>query len=149
MDRTYVTENDAGRARLDALVSRLSDDEFAVRMGGWTIGVGLMHLAFWDRNWLAKFEEWERTGAVVVPDVGYQRDLFNGINDAMVHWWRSAAPVQVRHEVLAAAEAIDKKARGLPEWLVEAIMTERPRTLVRAVHRGEHLDEIERALVKQ
>jgi acyl-homoserine lactone acylase PvdQ len=123
-----MAENDAGRARLEAMIASLSDEDLGrpIGDGGWTVGVGLMHLAFWDRNWLAKFEEWERTGVVKIPDVAYTRDLFNGINDAMAYWWRSAAPAQVRHEVLAAAEAIDAKAGTLSEPVVAAILAERP-----------------------
>jgi uncharacterized damage-inducible protein DinB len=144
MDRSYVTENDAERARLKAFVTRLTDDEMARSMGhGWTVGVGLMHLAFWDRLWLAKFEEWERTGVVKIPPV---RDFVHGINDGMLPWWRTIAPAQVKHEVIVAAEAADSKAESLPETLVEAILSVRPRTLIRAIHRRHHLDQIERAL---
>ena len=81
MDRSYVTENAAERARLNACVARLSHDEMARPISPtWTIGVALAHLAFVDRLWLAKFEEWERTGVVDMPPAG----LFNGINDAML-----------------------------------------------------------------
>jgi len=77
MDRSYVTENNAERARLKACVARLSHDEMARPISPtWTIGVALAHLAFVDRLWLAKFEEWERTGVVEMPPAG----LFNGIN---------------------------------------------------------------------
>ena len=144
MDRSYVTENAAERTRLKAFVARLSDDEMARPISPmWTVGVGLAHLAFVDRLWLSKFEEWERTGVVEMPPGG----LFNnGINDGMLPWWRTIAPAQVKHEVIAAAEAVDSKARSLPEALVQAILSVRPRTLIRAVHRRAHLDSIERAL---
>src|SRR5260370_29927745 len=66
-DRT-LPRTRAERARLKAFVSRLSDDALACPVGAhWTVGVGLAHLAFWDRLWLAKFDEWERTGGVVAP----------------------------------------------------------------------------------
>ena len=58
MDRSYVTENAAERERLKALVARLTDDDMARAMSPqWTVGVGLMHLAFWDGMSLSKFEE--------------------------------------------------------------------------------------------
>jgi DinB family len=143
MDRSYVTENDAERARLNACVARLSHDEMARPISPtWTIGVALAHLAFVDRLWLAKFEEWERTGVVEMPPTG----LFTGINDAMLPWWRTMAPVHVKHEVIAAAEAVDRKAESLPETWVEAIVAVRPQALRRASHRRAHLDTIERAL---
>ena len=144
MDRSYVTENDAERARLQAVVARLTDADMARAMSQqWTVGVGLMHLAFWDRLSLAKFEEWERTDAVQMPPL---RDMVDGINQAMLPWWRTVAPAQVRHEVIAAAEAVDRKAETLQASIVEAILGMRPRMLTRAVHRRQHLDQIERAL---
>ena len=144
MGRSYVTENDAGRVRLKAFVAGLSDATIARSIGhGWTVGVGLAHLAFWDRLWLAKFEEWERTEVVRIPPV---ENFVNGINDGMLPWWHAMGPAQIRYEVIAAAEAADRKAERLPEPLVAAILAVRPRTLVRAIHRRQHLDEFERAL---
>ena len=144
MDRSCVTENAVEQARLKALVARLSDDEIAHAMSPtWTVGVALAHLAFVDRLWLAKFEEWERTGVVEMPPGG----LFDhGINEAMLPWWRTMAPAQVKHEVMAAAEAVDRKAESLPQMWVEAIIAVRPRALIRADHRRAHLNTIERTL---
>jgi hypothetical protein len=144
MDRSYVAENEAERARLKAVVARLTDADMARAMSAqWTVGVGLMHLALWDRLSLSKFEEWERTGEVQIPPL---RDMVDGINHAMLPWWRTIAPAQVRHEVIAAAEAVDRKAEALPAPIVEAILAARPRSLARAIHRRQHLDQIERAL---
>jgi len=144
MDRSYVAENEAERARLKAVVDRLTDVDLARAMSeNWTIGVGLMHLAFWDGLSLSKFEEWERTGEVQIPPM---RDMVDGINQAMVPWWRTIAPAQIRHAVVAAAEAVDRKAATLPAPIIEAILALRPRSLTRAIHRRQHLDQIERAL---
>jgi hypothetical protein len=144
MDQSYVTENEAERARLKAIVARLTDADMARAMSEqWTVGVGLMHLAFWDGLSLAKFEEWERTGKVEIPPM---RDMVDGINHAMLPWWRTVAPAQIRHAVVAAAEAVDRKAETLPTPIIEAIVALRPRTLRRAIHRRQHLDQIERAL---
>jgi hypothetical protein len=145
MDRSYVAENDAERARLKAVVARLTDADMARAMSEqWTVGVGLMHLAFWDGLSLSKFEEWERTGTVQIPPMG--GEVVDGINDAMLPWWRTIAPAQIRHAVVAAAEAVDRKAETLPAAIVEAIQAVRPRSLQRAIHRHQHLDQIERAL---
>jgi hypothetical protein len=146
MDRTYVAENDAERARLKAVVARLTDADMARAMSEqWTVGVGLMHLAFWDGLSLSKFEEWERTGTVQIPPM---REMVDGINNAMLPWWRTIAPAQIRHAVVAAAEAVDRKAETLPAAIVEAIQAVRPRALQRAIHRRQHLDQIERALAR-
>jgi hypothetical protein len=144
MDRSYVTDNNAERARLQAVVDRLTDADLARPMSkDWTVGVGLMHLAFWDGLSLSKFEEWERTGEVQVPPM---RDMVDGINQAMLPWWRTIAPAQIRHAVVAAAEGVDRKAETLPAPIIEAVLAVRPRSLTRAVHRRQHLDQIERAL---
>jgi hypothetical protein len=144
MDRSYVAENEVERARLKAVVDRLTDADLARAMSeDWTVGVGLMHLAFWDGLSLAKFEEWERTGEV---EISPMRDMVDGINQAMVPWWRTIAPAQVKHAVVAAAEAVDRKAETLPAPIIEAILAVRPRSLRRANHRRQHLDQIERAL---
>jgi uncharacterized damage-inducible protein DinB len=146
MNRSFIDENNVSRAKVQGFVHRLSDEDMKRPVGAhWTVGIGLMHLAFWDRQWLAKLEEWERTGVVLVPPL---RDVINGINDGMLPWWRSIAPAQVRHEVVAAAEAMDAKIASMSQQLLEVILAERPRTLLRATHRREHLDEIERALVR-
>jgi hypothetical protein len=144
MDRSSVAENEAERARLKAIVDQLTDADLARPMSeDWTIGVGLMHLAFWDGLSLSKFEEWERTGAVQIPPL---RDMVDGINHAMLPWWRTIAPAQVRHAVVAAAEAVDRKAETLPASIIEAILALRPQSLMRANHRRQHLDQIEPAL---
>jgi hypothetical protein len=71
MDQSYIAENDAERARLQALAARLTDADMARPTSeGWTVGVGLLHLAFWDRLSVAKFEEWERTETVQIPPCG-------------------------------------------------------------------------------
>src|SRR6266545_8039785 len=70
-----------------------------------------MHLAFWDGLSLSKFEEGDRTGKVQVPPM---RDMVDGINQAMLPWWRTIAPAQIRHAVVAAAEAVDHKGETLP-----------------------------------
>ena len=88
MSRSYVAENDAARARLKAFVRGVSDGTMARAIGhGWTVGAALAHLAFWDRLWLAKFDEFERTGAVRIPPV---EGFVNGI---FVNFW--LAPVKI------------------------------------------------------
>ena len=148
MDRSYVAENDAASQRLRGLVARLTDDELGRPVGQhWSVSIALAHLAFWDRLWLAKFEEWERVRLVEMPRT--DEDASAAINDGMLAWWRSISPAHARHEVVAAAEAIDSYAARLSEPIVSAILAVRPRTLIRAVHRGEHLDDIERALGRE
>jgi hypothetical protein len=144
MNPSYLDDNDASRAWVRDFVAGLSDQAMAHAVGEhWTVGVGLMHLAFWDRQWCAKLEEWERNNEVVIPPLG---EAINRLNDGMLVWWRSITPAQARHEVVAAAEAMDAKIRNLPQHIAEAVLAARPRTLERAIHRKEHLGEIQQAL---
>jgi hypothetical protein len=50
--------------------------------------------------------------------------------------------------VVAAAEAVGRTAETLPAPIIEAMLAVRPRSLTRAIHRRQHLDEIERALAR-
>jgi len=143
VERLYSAENTAQRARLQALVARLSDDDLARPIGhDWTVGVALAHLAYWDRLWLGMIEDWERAGAVKLPPAG----SFDSTNDDLLPQWLRVPPAEAKQEALAAAKAIDRKVEGLADTLAEAVLAARPRTLNRAIHRREHLDEIERAL---
>ena len=48
MDRGYIERNEASRARLRALLDRLSDEDLGRKVGDWTVAMSLAHLAFWD-----------------------------------------------------------------------------------------------------
>lgn len=141
MEPSYVIQNDRARARLQALVAVMSDDDLMRPVGhGWTISAALAHLAFWDRRNLASLEEWEQSGVQV------SRTDPDPINDAMLPQWLATPPRDAAAEALAAAEAVDRKVASLPAALAEEILGRRPRSLLRAIHRREHLGEIERAL---
>ena len=159
MDRPYVAENDAERQRLKAFVARVSDAEMVRRVGQhWTVGIALAHIAFWDQHWLARFEEWERNGVVDTAWLARAAEWdrsgadfdgnFQKVNDAMLPWWSTMTPTRVRQDVIAAAEAIDHFLERLPEPLVQAVLSVRPRTLTRAIHRREILNEIEATLAR-
>ena len=139
-----MAENEAEWARLQAVIARLTDPDMAPAMSKeWTVVVGLKPLAFWDGSSLSKFMQWERTGRV---DISPLRDMDDGMNHAVLPWWWTIAPAQMRHAVVAAAEAVDRKAETLPAPIIEAILSVRPRSLTRAIHRRQHLDQVERAL---
>lgn len=137
----HRVQNDAARARLQALAARLTDADLERPVGhGWTVAAALAHLAYWDRRTLSTLEEWEHSGVQVVrvdPDP---------INDAMLPQWLAMPPRQALAEALSAAEQVDAKVQSLPAETLAAILAQRPRSVIRAIHRNEHLDEIERAL---
>lgn len=142
MDRSYVAENDAERERMRALVERLTDDDLrrSVGHGGWTAAVALAHLAYWDRRAVDSLEQWQRTG------VWMSWDNADAVNDGMLPQWLAMPVREAAREALAAAEAIDQKVETVPPDLAEKALAQRPRSLIRALHRRDHLDEIERAL---
>lgn len=141
LDRSYVERNREGLERLRALIARLSGEDFGRPVGrGWTVSASLAHLAFWDRRALANFETWEREGVQISPTEP------NPINDGMLPEWLAMPGHEAAREALAAAEAVDLKVEQLAPALIEQVMAQRSRTIVRAMHRGDHLDEIERAL---
>ncbi|MCL4532574.1 MAG: hypothetical protein M1582_05205, partial [Actinobacteria bacterium] len=141
VDRSYVESNRASLERLRALVARLSDEDFGRPIGhGWTVSAALAHLAFWDWRVVADMERWEREGVQIVPWDP------NPINDGMLPEWLAMPGREAAAEALAAAEAADQKAASLAPEIVEQVTAQRPRSLIRAAHRGDHLDEIERAL---
>ncbi len=137
----YAIENDAERERLRGLVARLGDADLGRPIGhGWTVSAALAHLAFWDRRNLATLEQWERSGVQVIPVDP------DPINASRLPEWLAMPPREAAAEALAAAEVVDGKVERLSTRLAEEILARRPRTIIRATHRREHLDEIERAL---
>ena len=145
-DRTYIARNDAERARLRALVARLSDADLARPMpDGWTVAAVLAHLAFWDQRILVLLERWEQSPSAVPP----------GINGADVDWVNDAAkphflampPRRAADLAVAIAEAVDAKVAALPDdLLARNEAAGQPLSMTRAEHRREHLGEIEHAL---
>ena len=145
VDRSYVALNNAQRARLEAVVGRLSDADLARPMaGGWTVAGVLAHLAFWDQRAFILLDRWQRQGMTPPPDDGAHVDW---INDAGKPLFLALPPRRAAELAVAIAEAADRKVESLPDELVSRnAAAGTPVTLVRANHRREHLDEIERAL---
>jgi DinB superfamily len=145
IDRRYVTENNAERARLQALVKNLSDADLGRAMpAGWTVAGVLAHLAFWDERVLVLLERWETDGAA--PPAINAADV-DWINDAAKPLFLALPPRRAAEVAIAVAEAVDRKVEMLSDELVRrSAAAGSPVNLVRATHRREHIDEIEHAL---
>jgi hypothetical protein len=142
MEQSPQSGNDRSRARLRQLIDRLDEEDWAQPLDdGWTVAVALAHLAFWDRWAIARWDQYERDGAIEwMPDV--VNDLANA---AALPQWLALAPRQVAELALAAAEAVDRRIEVLaPEAIAHAIATGRRVMVDRSLHRDPHLDEIER-----
>lgn len=144
MQTSYTTENDVERERLTRLTSKLTEEELSRPMAdGWTIAATLIHLAFWDRYYLSLVQAWDRSGfAPVIANA-------DAINDSILVLSQTIPPAAAVHLVQEVAEAIDQKVAGLSPELASAIEAGgHPRILRRALHRRQHLDEIEELLAK-
>jgi hypothetical protein len=145
VDRGYVDQNDKERARLKALVARLSDADLARPMpAGWTAAGVLGHLAFWDQRVVVLLDAWQQSGQVPPPNAEADVDW---INDAGKPFLLALPPRQAADLAVAIAEAADRKVAALPDDIVTRnAAAGSPINLLRAEHRRAHLDEIEAAL---
>jgi uncharacterized damage-inducible protein DinB len=144
VDRSYVAENAAELRRLRNLVERLSDTDLArPTPGGWTVAASLAHVAFWDQRvlfWLDRWEQGEAPRALVDADADW-------INDAGKPLLLALPPRTAARLTVEVAERVDRRLAALPDERVTANQAAgEPILLVRARHRKEHLDEIERIL---
>jgi len=142
VNTAYATENEIARQRLSRNTARLTAEDFnRLLPNGWTIATKLTHLAFWDMYNLSCIEEWERSGFVA------SRVNIDAINEAVRTLSRAIPNDSVIQMVRDAAEAIDRKVASMPPELATAIEAGGySRILHRALHRSEHLDQIEKAL---
>jgi len=147
MDRPYVSQNNHERARLRALVDRLSDQDLARPLeAGWTIAAVLAHLAFWDQRILTLIERWEKDGLRSLPRSIDGKDV-DWINDSAKALCLALAPREAARLAVTTADAVDRRVEALSEQHVAAnAAAGNPISLFRSEHRREHIDEIEHAL---
>jgi len=142
MNKHYCTENEVERQRLFRLTAPLTETDLSRELpNGWSVATKLAHLAFWDRYYLSLVQQWERVGFTSSPANA------DAINEAVRVLSRALPLIAVVPLVLDAAEAIDRKVEELAPELATAIeMGGYARILRRAMHRREHLDQIEKVL---
>jgi len=146
-DRSYVAENQTQLARLEALVGKLGDRELSRPLeAGWTVAGVLAHLAFWDYRIVTLLDAWGADGRGTPPPA-YDEAAVNWINDAGKPLCLGLPPRVAARLAVEAAIAADERVAGLSEAQLAAnAAAGRPISVLRAEHRREHLDEIERAL---
>jgi hypothetical protein len=141
LDRSFVERNRASTDRIRALAARLSDVEMQHPVGEhWTVAIALAHLAFWDRRVLYVLDMTERDGALFIPQI----DIF--VNDLSLPLWAAIPPRAAAQIAIETAEALDARLESYPAALLEEIYAYNQRWVVRALHRNEHLDEVDAAL---
>ena len=141
LDRTFVELNRASTGRIRTLVARLGDDELQQRVGEhWTVAIALAHLAFWDRRVLYVLDMTERDGKLFVPEI----DIF--VNDLSLPLWAAIPPRAAADIAVDTARELDLRLEAYPSKLLSEIYAYNKRWVVRALHRGEHLNEVDAAL---
>jgi len=141
LDRSFIEQNRASTDRIRKLVARLTDEELQHPVDEhWTVAIVLAHLAFWDRRAMYVLEMTERDGKLFIPEI----DIF--VNDLSLPLWAAIPPREAARIAIETAEALDKRLEGYPPALLEEIHAHNKRLVVRALHRGEHLDEADAAL---
>jgi len=147
VDRSYIARNDAQRRRLRALVDRLTDEDLRRPLeAGWTVAGILAHLAFWDQRALVLLEAWKGKAPADVPG-DFPDEMIDWINDAAKPLCLALAPREAARLAVAIADEADRAVAALPDEMVAAATNRRTGVYVlRAEHRQEHLDEIERTV---
>jgi uncharacterized damage-inducible protein DinB len=141
MDRSFVALNRAATQRMHALAARLTDEELQHPVGEhWTVAIALAHIAFWDRRALHVLDLSEREGRFTFP----QLDDF--VNDLSLPLWAAVPPRHAARIALESAQALDARLEAYPSALLEEFYAANPAFVLRAVHRGLHLDEVDAAL---
>jgi len=145
VDRTYVTENDAERDRMRSLITRLSDAGLRRPMpAGWTVAAVLAHIGFWDARaifWLDKYAR----GVAPSP---YEPENTEAVNESAKPLCLALPPRDAAKLALRLAEEADGKVKSLSDAMLAKIQATGgpPFNLSRAIHRKEHLDDIDRAV---
>ena len=143
MEQTYSLQNTHERERLYRLCQTLTETDLRRSISNnWTVATKLVHLAFWDRYYLTLLNDWEKYGFKEV------KAQVNAINQAVLALSHHIPFNVVISLVNEAALAIDKKVENLDINLAKAIRESgHERILMRYMHRQEHLEQIEQALI--
>lgn len=141
LDTTFTAQNRASTQRIRTLAARLTDEQMQHPVGQhWTVAIALAHLAWWDRRVMYVLDMTEQNGELFVPEI----DIF--INDLSLPLWAAIPPHEAARIAIETAETLDNRLEAYPAHLLEEIYTYNKRWVVRALHRNEHLDEVDAAL---
>jgi len=141
LDPNYNQLNRESTNRIKKLVANLTDEQFQVRVGEhWTVAIALVHLAFWDRRVLATLEETAKNKKLSVVEVE------TVVNDLSLPIWETVPAKEAVKLAIETAEELDNQLENFPKDLLEEMYEHNKRLVVRALHRNEHLDEVEEAL---
>jgi len=141
-NRSIIEANAAVTARLEALASRLTDDDLVRDLGGgWHVSVAFAHLAFWDRRIEYMLRRWMRDG---VPHEELDDDV---VNHALEFQLVALDPRTAMRQCIEVAKAADAAIADTPAEIADRLIADDHAYLLnRSGHRGEHIEQIEAVL---
>jgi len=143
LDPNYNQLNRESTDRIKKLAASLTDQANQTRVGEhWTVTIAFVHLAFWDRRVLATLEETAKNKRLSVIEVE------TVVNDLSLPIWATVPAKEAIKLAIETAKELDNQLETFPKDLLEEIYNHNKRLVVRALHRNEHLDEVESALKK-
>lgn len=143
-DRQYIQVNDREHERLREFINRLDDDALAAPANEyWTVAGVLGHIAYWDIRLLVLAEKIDRGEPWAPGDAEPDGDWLNDSTRPIIH---AIAPRAAAELALRIAEETDARVAELPLDRMAPLDPDSPVYPARGEHRGEHLDELERAL---
>ncbi|HXJ66829.1 MAG TPA: DinB family protein [Actinomycetota bacterium] len=143
-DRSYVEENARELERMRAIVAGADDDALLVQVNDdWTVAGVLGHIAFWDARVLSLADKFERGEKLSPDDEPEDVDWINDASRPLIH---AIVPRQAAELALRLAEETDLRVASLPPDRMWPNDPDSPISAFRSAHRGEHLDDIDRAL---
>jgi hypothetical protein len=142
-DPSYKDLNRASTERIKKLAASLTDEEMKTRVGEhWTVSIALAHLTWWDRRVMYVLDMTAKDGKLFIPEI----DIF--VNDLSLPLWAAIPPREAARIAIETSEYLDQQLEGFPLLLLEEIYNYNKRWVIRALHRNEHLDEVDAALKK-
>ena len=146
-DRSHDAETTAERERLRWVIGRLSDGDLSRPMpAGWTIAGVLAHIAFWDARAIYWLDKW----AGGVAPTPYEPENTEAVNESAKPLCLALPPRDAANLAMRLADEADGKVKALSDSMLAKIRATGapPFNLSRAIHRKEHLDEIEIVLAR-
>jgi nucleotide-binding universal stress UspA family protein len=141
VDQSFIERNRASTERIRVLTASLTDEEMQQPVGEhWTVAIALAHLAWWDGRVIYVLDKTEQEGEASIPDI----DIV--VNDLSLPLWAVVPPREAARIAIETAETLDARLENYPRDLLEKVYAVMPRWVIRAIHRNEHLNEIDAAL---
>lgn len=141
LDPNYTQLNRASTERIKQLAASLTDEDMQTRVGEhWIVAIALAHLAWWDRRVMYVLDMTVKNGKLFVPEI----DII--VNDLSLPLWAAIPPREAARIAIEASADLDARLEAFPQDLLEEIYNYNKRWVVRALHRNEHLNEVDAAL---